>query len=68
VKNADHQRRRDEEVACRADGDLNAPHRACRNLEDEFNMVGTTQCRKTPSTNLAVVFNELEKLPPTLEL
>jgi hypothetical protein len=33
------------------------------NLEDEFDMVGNQLMQQTSSANLAVVFNELEKLP-----
>jgi hypothetical protein len=39
-----------------------------RNLEDEFNMVGNQSVKKTSRANLAVIFNELEKLPPTPKL
>ena len=39
-RNTDRQRHRDEEPTRRADGDPNALHHACCNLEDEFNMVG----------------------------
>ena len=31
-------------------------------------MVGNQPVQKTPSTNLAIVFNELEKLPQTSEV
>jgi hypothetical protein len=31
-------------------------------------MVGNQPMQKTPSANLAIVFNELEKLPLTLEI
>ena len=40
AKNADHQRRRDAEVAHAADEDGRGPSRHQRNLEEAFDMVG----------------------------
>jgi hypothetical protein len=63
AKNADHQRHHDNEAAqdtnCQ---DANSPPCPCRNLQEEFDMVGDQPVHQTPSTNLAVAFNELEKL------
>jgi hypothetical protein len=39
-----------------------------RNLDEEFDMVDNQPVQQTPSANLTVVFNELEKLPWTLEV
>ena len=68
VKNANHQRRQDAEVAQAADEDGHGPPRHQCNLEEAFNMVGDQQVYQTPSANLAIAFNELDKLPHTLEV
>ena len=38
------------------------------NLEEAFNMVGDQPVYQTPSANLAVAFNELDKRPHTPEV
>jgi hypothetical protein len=68
ARNANRQHRRDEEATRAADGNPNGPPRMRRNLNEEFDMVGNQPVQQTPSANLAVVFNELEKLPWTLEV
>ena len=50
------------------DVDRHGPPRQWRNLEEEFDMVGDQPVHQTPSTNLVVAFNELEKLPQTPEV
>ena len=68
AKNADRQHCRDVEVAQVADKDGHGlPHHQ-RNLEEVFNMVGDQPVYQTPSTNLAITFNELDKLPHTPEV
>ena len=67
AKNADRQRRRDAEAARGGDMDGHGPPRRGRNLE-EFDMVGDQSVHQTPSANLAVAFNEIEKLPQTPEV
>ena len=68
AKNADRQRRRDAEAAQGADEDGHGPPRHQRNLEEAFDMVGDQPVYQTPSANLAITFNELDKLPHTLEV
>ena len=68
AKNADHQRRRDAEAVQLADEDGRGPPRHQRNLEEAFDMVGDQPVYQTPSANLAVAFNELDKLPHTPEV
>ena len=38
------------------------------NLEEAFDMVGDQPVFQTPSANLTIAFNELDKLPHTLEV
>ena len=65
AKNINRQRRRDVEVAQAANEDgRGPPHHQC-NLEEVFDMVGDQPVYQTPSANLAVAFNELDKLPHT---
>jgi hypothetical protein len=68
AKNVDHQRRRDAEAARRADEDGHSSPCWGRNLEEEFDMMGDQPVHQTPSANLAIGFNELEKLPQTPEV
>lgn len=68
AKNADHQRHRDAEAAQGANEDGHALPRHQRNLEEEFDMVGDQLVYQTPSSNLAVAFNELKKLAQTPEV
>ena len=68
AKNADRQRRQDAEMAHGGDVDGHDPPRRGHNLEEEFDMVGDQPVHQTPSANLAVPFNELEKLPQILEV
>ena len=44
------------------------PHQLHRNLDDEFVRVDGHDVYKTPSANLAVVANELARLPQTSEV
>ena len=68
AKNADRQCRRDAEAAQVADEDGHGPPHHQRNLEEAFDMVGDQPVYQTPSANLAVAFNKLDKLPHTLEV
>ena len=68
AKNADCQRRQDAEVAQATDEDGCGLPRHKHNLEDAFNMVGDQPVYQTPSTNLAIAFNEIDKLPLTPEV
>ena len=68
VKNVDSQCRQDAEAAAEAGKDGRGPPRHQRNLEEAFDMVGDQPVYLTPSTNLAVAFNELDKPPHTLEV
>ena len=68
AKNADRQRRRDAKVAQVVDKDGRGPPHHQRNLEEAFNTVGNQPVYQTLSTNLAVAFNKLDKLPHTLEV
>ena len=68
AKNADHQRRRDEEAAQGANEDGRGPPHQERNLKEAFDMVDDQPVYQTPSANLAITFNELDKLPHTLEV
>ena len=65
AKNAGRQHRRDAEAAQGADEDGRGPSCHQRNLEEAFDKVGDQLVYQTPSTNLAVAFNELDKLPHT---
>ena len=38
------------------------------NLEEAFDMVGDQPVYQTPNANLVIAFNELDKLPHTLEV
>lgn len=51
-----------------ADEDRHGPSHHQRNLEEAFGMVGNQPIYQTPSANLAIAFNELDKLPHTLEV
>ena len=66
AKNADRQRHRDAKAAQGADKDGRSPPRHQRNLEEAFDMVGDQPVYQTPSANLTITFNELNKLPHTL--
>ena len=68
AKNADHQHRRDAEAVQEAPEDGRCAPRHQRNLEEAFNMVGDQPVYQTPSANLAIAFNELDKLPHTPEV
>ena len=68
AKNADRQHRRDAEVAHVADDDGRGPPHHQRNLEEAFDMVGDQPVYQTPSANLAIAFNELDKLPHSPEV
>ena len=68
AKNTDRQRRRDAEVAQATDEDGQGPSRHQCNLEEAFDMVGNQPVYQTPSANLAIAFNELDKLPHTPEV
>ena len=68
AKNADRQRRREAEVAQTVDKDGRSPPRHQRNLEEAFDMVDDQLVYLTPSANLAITFNELDKLPRTPEV
>jgi hypothetical protein len=50
------------------DQDTNGPPRPRRNLQEEFDMVEDQPVHQTPSANLAVAFNELEKLSQSPEV
>ena len=65
AKNGNRQRRRDAEAAQGADKDGHGPPCHQRNLEEAFDMVGDQPVYQTPSANLAISFNELNKLPHT---
>ena len=65
AKNVDRQRRRDAEAAPEADEDGRSPSFHQRNLEEAFDMVGNQLVYQTPSANLAIAFNELDKLRHT---
>jgi hypothetical protein len=56
-----------EDQGASADG-ANGPHHTRRNLMDEFNMVGDQPVHRTPSANIAVAFNKLDKLGQTPEI
>ena len=68
AKNADHQHHRDAEEAPEASEDGHGPPYHQCNLEEAFDMVGDQPVYQTPSTNLTLAFNELDKLPHTLEV
>ena len=68
AKNANHQRRRDTKAAPEADEDGHGLPRLQCNLEKAFDMVGDQPVYQTPSANLAVAFNELDKLHHTSEV
>ena len=68
AKNTDRQRCRDAEAAQVANEDGRGPPCHQCNLEEAFDMVGDQPVYQTPSANLAVAFNELDKLPHTLEV
>jgi hypothetical protein len=55
------------EAAHGVNEDGHSPPHQDRNLE-EFDMVGDQPVHQTLSANLAIAFNELEKLPPTPEV
>jgi len=63
AKNADRQHRRDTEAAPKADKDGRGPPCHQRNLKEAFDMVGDQPVYQTPSANLAITLNELDKLP-----
>ena len=63
AKNADRQCRRDAEAAPMADKDGRGLPRHQHNLEEAFDMVGDQPTYQTPSINLTITFNELDKLP-----
>ena len=65
AKNVDRQHRRDAEVAQVADEDRRGLSRHQHNLEEAFDMVGDQPVYQTPSANLAIAFNELDKLSHT---
>ena len=44
------------------------PHRARRNLDEEFDMVGNQPVLQTPSANLTLAFTEVARLPLTPEV
>ena len=67
-KNADRQCRRDAEAAPKAGEDGRGLSCHQRNLEEAFDIVGDQPIYQTPSTNLVVAFNELNKLPHTPEV
>ena len=68
ARNADRQRRRNEEAenAVQSAGGVLPP--LARNLQQEFLMVDNQQVEQTPSANLAVATHELARLPPTPEV
>ena len=68
AKNTDCQRRRDAEVAPEVSEDGRGPSRHQRNLEKAFDMVDDQPVYQTPSANLTVAFNELNKLRHTPEV
>jgi hypothetical protein len=69
AKNADRQCRCDDEAAQNENNqDENSPPCPRRNLQEEFDMVRDQLVHQTPSTNLAVAFNELEKLSQSPEV
>jgi hypothetical protein len=69
AKNTDCQRHCNDETAQDTNGqDANDPPRPRHNLQEEFDMVGDQPVHQTPSTNLAVTFNELEKLGQSLKV
>jgi hypothetical protein len=55
------------EHRARADAVLDAGgrHRVHRDLSNAFDMCGNHQVHRTPAANIAVVMNELSKLPPS---
>jgi hypothetical protein len=68
AKNTDCQRHCNDETAQDTNGqDANDPPRPRHNLQEEFDMVGDQPVHQTPSANLAVTFNELEKLDQSLK-
>ena len=68
AKNTDRQHRQDAEVAQAVDEDGHGPSHHQRNLEEAFDMVGDQPVYQTSGANLAIAFNELDKLPHTLEV
>ena len=66
TRNADRQRRRNEEDDVQATGRDLLPL-AC-NLQLEFLMVDNQQVEQTPSVNLAMATHELARLPQTPEI
>ena len=68
ARNADRQRRRNEEAENTAQATKGDPPPLARNLQQELLMVDNQQVEKTSSTNLAVATHELARLPPTPEV
>ena len=68
AKKASRQHHRDAEAAQGADEDGRGLPRHQRNLEEAFDMVGDQPVYQTPSANLVVAFNELDKLPHSPEV
>ena len=68
ARNADHQRRRNEEAKNAAQAAKGDPPPLARNLQQEFLMVNNQQMEQMPSANLVMATHELARLPPTLEV
>jgi hypothetical protein len=68
-KNTNRQRRHDIEAAQDTNSlDAYGLPYPCHNLQEEFDMVRDQPVHQTPSANLAITFNELEKLGQSLEV
>jgi len=68
AKNVDHQCCRDAKAAQGAHEDGRGLSHHQHNLEEAFDMVGDQPVYQTPSANLAIAFDELDKLPHTPEV
>ena len=68
AKNINRQCRREVEATQEAHKEGQGPPHYKRNLEEAFDMVGDQPIYQTLSANLAIVFNELDKLPHTPEV
>ena len=64
ARNADRQRRCNEETENAAHVARGDPPPLARNLQQKFLMVDNQQVEQTPSANLAVATHELARLPP----
>ena len=68
TRNADRQRRHNEEAEDAIQAGRGDPPPLARNLQQEFLMVDNQQVEQTPSASLAMATHELARLPLTLEV